>query len=314
MTIVARFPFTCRVCNRRGSAGESIEWSKADGSAHADCAAAGAGPGKAPAKSKSAPAPRKAPRKREPGETQISRDGGKHTRYRVGETVYLPRVAGGGGDDGHYWTVVEEGWSRANEDMGQYSDYCWADVRPATTEEATEEAARRAEVAAAKVAKVLAAGGMVALSRFGEAVTRGICHSLVPVEGLRFNLDKAIRVCSIRSGDAWFKTADGMLVRQSTSFDDYRTTGYMTPAALLEAVAARVDAGEFPLKDSLGYLARYDGCSGSEIHRARVWLASMRGEVVQPEVPTMTHAPVAPREISTDADVLALVSAMGGAQ
>lgn len=49
---------------------------------------------------------------------------------------------------GAYYTVIESGKSRGNEDMGYYADwYCWARMRPATEAEATACAKRREEQA-----------------------------------------------------------------------------------------------------------------------------------------------------------------------
>ena len=38
MTITAKFPGTCKDCNTPIARGEKIEWSKASGARHADCA------------------------------------------------------------------------------------------------------------------------------------------------------------------------------------------------------------------------------------------------------------------------------------
>jgi hypothetical protein len=308
MIITVQFAFTCRICGRRGAAGSQAEWSKAGGTAHTSCAAKSAPAPKAKSARKPA-APRPAPRVPQAGEIEISRKGDRHGRYTVGETIYAAKVNGGGGD-GHYWTVVAEGFSRANEDMGHYDDFCWATVRPATDAEVAPVAARRAAADAAKSAAAVAAGGMVALARVGQAVTEGTCLSLVAVEAHRVVMAGASKISTVKDRSTtttWFRTVDGTLVRESHGYDDHRQCAYITAEALLASVAAQVDADadDLPLADSLRNVAsRYS----YPVHRARVWLAASRGETVPVEVVPPT---LEPRELETDADVLAMSAQMG---
>lgn len=73
----------------------------------------------------------------------IERDGPQ--RYRVGETYRIGRVSGGGGPDGHYWTVVDE-WlghhTQFSDDTREGEPCAAATVRPATDEEAAAMAER----------------------------------------------------------------------------------------------------------------------------------------------------------------------------
>jgi hypothetical protein len=65
--------------------------------------------------------------------TRIWRASRRETdRYKIGSTVHAPRFAGGGGPDGHYWTVLSSG-RRADE--GAQTWQCWANARPATDAE-----------------------------------------------------------------------------------------------------------------------------------------------------------------------------------
>lgn len=63
--------------------------------------------------------------------------------YEVGRTYRFGNVAGGGGDDGHYWTVVEAGIAREtqmSDDTSEGERSAWAHVRPATEAEAASAA------------------------------------------------------------------------------------------------------------------------------------------------------------------------------
>lgn len=71
-------------------------------------------------------------------------------QYRVGCTIRCGHVVGGGGPDGHYFTVLSVQKPSRNEDMGFYDWTETARVRPATDEESGPVAAEiAAEIAAA---------------------------------------------------------------------------------------------------------------------------------------------------------------------
>lgn len=154
MTITAKFPGTCTVCGRHIGVGDKIEWQKGEGSRHAACA-----PGTArPSARRSSPRPAGRRRSDEPrglraGEQLIERTShGRDDGYAVGSTIHARRIAGGGGADGHYWTVLEAGKTPPNEDLDRFDWMSWAIVRPATEAEAAPVAER---LAAAETRKAL---------------------------------------------------------------------------------------------------------------------------------------------------------------
>ena len=112
---------------------------------------------------------------REPaaGEQLIFRDG--RDSYDNGETIHAVKISGGGGPDGHYWTVVACGSHR----ISQYEDDCregeWrstAIVRAATEAEAT---AKAEQMAGAKAAKEAAAKpGQDFAAAVAEVFARGV--------------------------------------------------------------------------------------------------------------------------------------------
>lgn len=78
------------------------------------------------------------------------------SEYEVGQILHATRVAGGGGPDGHYWTVLAASSHRIAEwenDCREGETEYDALVRPATDEEATARAAQIAEATAAQVAR-----------------------------------------------------------------------------------------------------------------------------------------------------------------
>lgn len=140
MTITAKYPSTCAVCGRRIQVGEQIEWKKGSPARHTGCKAS-ASKSAAPRKSSfpsSAPAA---------GAELIRmrRRGRSDGRYDKGDVFHGPNVhVVGGGEDGHWYYVYAARMASPNEDNG---DYDWMEelwVRPATMEEATAPAAKRA--------------------------------------------------------------------------------------------------------------------------------------------------------------------------
>ena len=91
----------------------------------------------------------------EPGAHKIEgrRQGRDDHRYFPGDTIHAPKVAvPGGGDDGHYYTVIVAKLFPPNEDLDffDWTELAW--VRAATDAEAAEASERVAKAQAAKVA------------------------------------------------------------------------------------------------------------------------------------------------------------------
>lgn len=166
MTIKAKFAGRCAACGGGIDVGDEIEWTKGSPARHSRCSRrshasarrrVGAGrpygrlePGVVYA---SRPAVSRELREPGAGEMIIHR---YTTDYEVGRTIHATRVGGGGGPDGHYWTVVAAGSHRISEyedDTREGEILYDAIVRPATDSEAAACATRIAEATAAKTAR-----------------------------------------------------------------------------------------------------------------------------------------------------------------
>jgi hypothetical protein len=145
MSITARYSSVCPTCNQPISPGDQVEWQRGAKAIHVVCPAgtASAAPAAKAARKTSRPS---APRYRDPraGEENIARPSRKFGPYTVGVTLYITNVGGGGGQDGHYWTVVHAWSERANEDFGNYEAMERAYVVPATDDQVGPVAVRRA--------------------------------------------------------------------------------------------------------------------------------------------------------------------------
>lgn len=142
MTITAKYPGSCSTCGRAITPGQRIAWTHGSRPRHSTCGAP---------RTLGSPARRKAPattqRRLADGEQEVSRPSkGREDGYVVGASSHFVRVGGGGGPDGHYWTVTAAGKRRISEAEDDTRDgewVCWAYVRPATAAEAAPVAARR---------------------------------------------------------------------------------------------------------------------------------------------------------------------------
>ena len=148
MTITAKYPGSCKSCGRAISIGQSIEWRKGEVATHSSCG--GGRQSQAGPRTRRQPAARPdrpASRQIQAGEQEVSRPSkGRDDGYTVGATSHFPRVASGGGPDGHYWTITAAGKRRiteAEDDTREGEWVCWAHVRPATEAEAAPVAIRR---------------------------------------------------------------------------------------------------------------------------------------------------------------------------
>jgi len=232
-------------------------------------------------------APRPAPRPRAPayrgpapGEISIERRarGGRAERYSVGDVVYMPKETAGGGPKGHYWTVTHQGFSRADEDMGDYDDKAWAYVRPATDAEASGPATRRENTEA----KEAGTKKGVAFAEADEAAT--VAHLISAYKLVRTELpvpetDRKGAVWTLigKRGDTstWqISLPDGRQAINQTSvgYDDHRSL-FSVPRdiaerAVLGWLAKQAAAGqEVTTEAARDWLSKYDGASGSEVYR-----------------------------------------------
>jgi len=223
MTITARYPSRCASCGGAIHAGDRIEWSKGTAARHTKCS----GAARKSTSSSTLPVPAT-------GEQIVQKYDGT---YEVGQTLHIPRVADGGGADGHYWTVIGMGSRRISEaenDCEAGRRVQWAHVRPATEDEAAPVAARVAEAAARKVAqdRLLA---IIDEVRERGARSDGLYRSTP--DGMMLDLRLANSAGSI--GAVLGLVGDTLMVHYDTGYDDYRGVDWtLTDAALATEVRA----------------------------------------------------------------------------
>lgn len=238
MTITSKYPGKCTICGGRIAIGEQIEWRKGEGSSHAACAKGGPAPSaparpRAPSKPRAPSFPRVAP---EVGAVLINgRRTDRHDmRHEPGNVIHAAKVPGGGGPDGHYWTVIVSRMSAPHEDNGQFDwiEETW--VRPATDVEAEPVvvARRRAEApktVAAYVDRVVDAGERLpeldaGTARFG-ATSPGVVAQAVLGERARVALVTLMEDGTIYG---W----------HGGHYDDYRQSAWRITAPSSTLVAA----------------------------------------------------------------------------
>lgn len=221
MTITNKFPGRCSVCSVSVEAAKGTAVKGRDGKWSVRCAAhSGGGPAPAPSGPRPPKAPRaarKARRAKQPGEIEIH----NKTGYDVGATIHAPRIAGGGGPDGHYWTVMHTYFSRANEDMGQYDDLHYAYARPATDDECSPLIARaRAAKSRRTCEEVLAAAPVLtSVSDTGRLPPAAEIEASVVV-GRKTGSSGAVT----DGGTTYALTATSIVAHHGGYYDDYRST------------------------------------------------------------------------------------------
>jgi hypothetical protein len=155
-------------------------------------------------------------RVKDPREQTIQRRASnRHDRtYDVGRTIHMGKVHGGGGPDGHFWTIVSADKPWRNEDLGHYDWTETARVRPATDDEAAPVAARL-EVAARK--KAFEAKRAELTRELTELVARpeNVTYSEAPESGR----DLEVEQTSFRT--ELFRLADGGAVWRIVLHSDY---------------------------------------------------------------------------------------------
>lgn len=222
MIITARYASVCPVCRHAIAEGAQVEWSKGAKAMHPGCAADGA-PVKTARKSPSQPRAPKVRRELQAGETEIS----SRTRgYTVGATVHAAKVAGGGGPDGHYWTVTHEFFVRANEDNGQYDDLHCAYVRAATEAECAPLIARAISTGAKATCETWLA---TQLAHKAPGVTSvSDTGSLPPASEILQRVKIGHKVSSsgavVDGGTTYALTADTVVAHHGGYYDDYRSS------------------------------------------------------------------------------------------
>lgn len=206
MTIVAKFPSRCACCGGSIQPGEKIEWKKGEPARHARCAAK--------------PARASTPRERKAPAPQVDVSGcrllsrrsrERNDNYEVGQVLHAAKVPGGGGQDGHYWTVVRVERKWRDDDTDEWMVACHA--RPSTPEEcAAPDASRQA----AEQRKAL----MVELVRLCESGVRtGDDNASRPV-GSELVVDPGVQGSGLRVA---VLGADGSVsLWCSGHYDDYR--------------------------------------------------------------------------------------------
>lgn len=140
MTITAKFASTCQAWHRPIRPGDQVEWQRGSKATHTTCPTESA---QAPVRTKRTAQPKTRYREPMPDEVGIAKLA-RLGAYAVGSTLYVSNVRGGGGPDGHYWTVTHTWHERANEDLGNYEPMERAYVVPATDDQAAPVATRRA--------------------------------------------------------------------------------------------------------------------------------------------------------------------------
>lgn len=166
MVITAKYASTCPDCGNTIREGSKVQWERGQKARHVSCPNGGTGdaaPQGRGRKSWAKPLPSssnaRAPRavrnpqpKLATGEQFVQRAGNDPAPYTVGETLRFNNVTGGGGPDGHYWTVTwASGSRRGNEDNQEFERRIVSGhVRPATDGEAAPVAERIAAANAKK--------------------------------------------------------------------------------------------------------------------------------------------------------------------
>jgi hypothetical protein len=164
-----------------------------------------------------------AARQPKPGEHEISRRTGKYT---VGETIHAGKIPGGGGADGHYWTVVSTRFQHANEDMGYYDNLYIATVRPATDAEAVpvtlriaSTGARKAVEGALEKALKYDAPGVTSVTDTGKLPPASEIESKVVI-GRKTGASGAVT----DGGTTYAVTAFDIVAHHGGYYDDYRSS------------------------------------------------------------------------------------------
>ena len=217
MIISAKFPSVCPKCSHPISVGTQIEWTKGSKATHAKCPGAEA---KSPSKfaQKAAPktvsrAPKSSYREPKDGERQITaRSVDRDDRYEIGEVRYIPKVSGGGGEDGHWFTVVAEWKSGPNEDNQKFDWTKEAIVRAATPEE-VEVASKERD---AQKAAALLEGIPRRIADFVQNVENSVPYE--SVNSLSGAWSHEIRG-NMAGSETLYVTADSVIVVKS-SYDD----------------------------------------------------------------------------------------------
>ena len=227
MSMVAKFPGVCTACGGKFSAGTRIEWSKGAGARHVGCSAAKTA-------SAASSAQTGGPRRREarvPKPTEAERIVYRKSndKYDAGETtgtvLRLRNVAGGGGEDGHIWTVLASGKSPPNEDNGDFDWQVWHHVRPATREEAASKESAMVRAAMDRLAVAFGSLGPAIESRRAEDLLSGLA-----TEEIGGQTERSIAIASWRDRGETVRVsavrlADGRVgyARSTYSYDDART-------------------------------------------------------------------------------------------
>lgn len=225
MTIVAKFASRCADCGGAIRPGTKIEWSKGQPARHAAC------PALPTAKRAAASAPRRprAPQQptavQPPDQVVYRRSTGRDDAgAESGTTVRLSRVAGGGGPDGHYWTVLATGKLPPNEDNGDYDWQIWTHVRPATDAEAAPVAERLTAKATREAATT------AALAELESLVVRDEQRTPESEARLPEGREYVVHPGAHGSGREVYRlTPDGRVARYQTGhYDDFRASLWTT--------------------------------------------------------------------------------------
>ncbi len=132
MIITAKFPSRCASCGNNIGAGDRIEWKKGSPAVHERCAGRSVAPKAAAPKHYNIPRSNvtpKAPKKSVDTTGCISltrRSQDRHDNYDVGQLLHATRISGGGGHDGHYFTVVKVERKWKDDDTDEWMVSCWA--------------------------------------------------------------------------------------------------------------------------------------------------------------------------------------------
>lgn len=238
MIIVAKFASRCACCGQTIRPGDKIDWAKGTAARHAACAAGSRRPPKRAATS--APRRPRAPQHptavQAPEQVVYRRSTGRYDAgHDAGTTVSLPRVAGGGGPGGVYWTVIATGKLPPNEENDDFDWQIWTHVRPATDDEAAPVAERLEAKAAAEARRSAQLAELEALVVRDEQRTPE-SEARLP-EGREY----VIRPGAHGSGREVYRlTPDGRVARYHTGYyDDFRASLWTTgDARAVEVLSA----------------------------------------------------------------------------